>query len=73
MRFSSAPAIDRMIYDLTAGNIQELSELSVATGIDCELVTNGALQVLVTSEDVQAARAYVQKAQSLGMPVECKR
>jgi len=70
MRFSSAPAIDRMIYDLTAGNIQELSELSVATGIDCELVTNGALQVLVTSEDVRAAKAYVQKAQSLGMPVE---
>jgi gamma-glutamylputrescine oxidase len=34
------------------------------------LETNGALQVLATSEDVQVAKAYVQKARSLGMPVE---
>src|SRR5271165_5753777 len=70
MHFSSAPAIDKKIYDLTAQNIRELSKLSVATGIDCELETNGALQMLVTSEDVRAAKAYVQEAQSLGMPVE---
>jgi glycine/D-amino acid oxidase-like deaminating enzyme len=70
LRCSSAPAIDKKIYDLTAGNIRELSKLSVATGIDCELETNGALQVLSTSEDVRAAKAYVQRARSLGMPVE---
>ncbi len=70
MHFSSAPAIDKKIYDLTADNIGTLSKLSAATGIDCELETNGALQVLVTPEDVQEARVYVQKAQSLGMPVE---
>jgi gamma-glutamylputrescine oxidase len=70
MHFSSAPAIDKRIYDLTAENIRVLSELSAATGIDCELETNGALQVLGTSEDVAAAKAYVQEARSLGMPVE---
>jgi len=70
MQFSSAPAIDKKIYDLTADNIRSLSKLSAATGIDCELETNGALQVLVTSEDVSAAKTYVQKARSLGMPVE---
>ncbi len=70
MHFSSAPAIDKKIYDLTAENIRTLSKLSAATGIDCELETNGALQVLGTSEDMQAAKAYVQQARSLGMPVE---
>ena len=70
MKFSSDPAIDRKIYDLTAENIRTLSKLSGATGIDCELEINGALQVLGTSEDMQAAKAYVQQARSLGMPVE---
>jgi len=70
MHFSSDPAIDKKIYDLTAENIRTLSKLSTATGIDCELETNGALQVLVTSEDVRAAKAYVEQARSLGMPVE---
>jgi gamma-glutamylputrescine oxidase len=70
MRFSSTPAIDKMIYDLTAENIRTLSKLSAATGIDCELETNGALQVLSTTEDMQAAKAYVRQARSLGMPVE---
>jgi len=74
MDFSSAPAadktIDKKIYDLTAENIRTLSKLSAATGIDCELETNGALQVLLTVDDVKAAKAYVQQAQSLGMPVE---
>jgi gamma-glutamylputrescine oxidase len=70
MRFSSAPAMDKKIYDLTADNIRALSELSAATGINCELETNGALQVLVTPEDVRAAKVYVQQARSLGMPVE---
>jgi gamma-glutamylputrescine oxidase len=74
MNFSSSPTadktIDKKIYDLTAENIRTLSKLSTATGIDCELEKNGALQVLVTSDDVKAAKAYVQQAQSLGMPVE---
>jgi gamma-glutamylputrescine oxidase len=70
MNFSSVPAIDKKIYDLTAENIRTLSRLSASTGIDCELETNGVLQVLSTSDDIQAARAYVQQARSLGMPVE---
>src|SRR5580700_520946 len=70
MNFSSAPAIDKKIYDLTADNVQRLSKLSAATGINCDLETNGALQTLLTREDTKAAQAYVQQARSLGMPVE---
>jgi len=70
MSFSPFPAVDKKISDLTAHNIQALSRLSAQTGIDCELDTNGALQVLNTSEDSKAAKAYVHQAQSMGMPVE---
>jgi gamma-glutamylputrescine oxidase len=70
MHFSSSPAIDKKIYDLTVENIRALSRLSAATGIDCDLETNGALQVLLTAADVNEAKAYVQKAQAMGMPVE---
>ncbi|MGB8324303.1 MAG: FAD-binding oxidoreductase [Candidatus Acidiferrum sp.] len=70
MRFSSDPAMDKKIYDLTAENIRWLSRLGEETGIDCELETNGALQVLTTPADVREGKAYVQQAQTLGMPVE---
>ena len=70
MNFSSDPSMDKQIYDLTAENIRFLSKLSAATGIDCELDTQGALQVLDSDEDVRAAKAYVHRARSLGMPVE---
>jgi gamma-glutamylputrescine oxidase len=70
MRFSSNPSMDKKLYDLTANNVRTLFDLSTATGMDCELETKGALQVLLTPEDVREAKAYVQKARSLGMPVE---
>jgi len=70
MRLSADPAVDKRIYDLTAQNIQALLRLSAVTGIDCELETNGALQVLSTSEEVRAAQGYVQAARSVGIPVE---
>jgi len=70
MNFSADPAMDKKIYDLTARNIQFLAQLSASTGIDCELDTNGALQVLNTPDDVKAAQVYVQQTRSLGMPVE---
>ena len=70
MNFGPVPAMDKNIYDLTVRNIRRLSNLSAATGIDCELETNGALQLLNTNEDIRAARAYVEQAQLLGMPVE---
>ncbi len=70
MVFSSDPSMDKRIYDLTAQNIRHLAQLSAATGIDCDLETNGVLQVLNTSDDVKAAQAYVKKARALGMPVE---
>jgi gamma-glutamylputrescine oxidase len=70
MSFSSDPAIDKKIYDLTAENIRTLLSLSATTGIDCELEANGVLQVLVSADDVRAAKAYVTQARSLGMPVE---
>jgi len=68
MDFSSNPAIDKQIYDLTAANIRTLAKLSASTGIDCELETNGALQVLNTPEDVQAAKAYVAAGTIPGSP-----
>jgi gamma-glutamylputrescine oxidase len=70
MQFSPAPVVDKLIYDLTAENIGRLAKLSVETGIDCELETNGALQVLPIADDVKVAKGYVQQARSLGMPVE---
>jgi gamma-glutamylputrescine oxidase len=70
MNFSSSPALDKDIYDLTAGNIRSLSALSAGTGIDCELEINGALQVFDNTADAQAAARYVKQARSLGMPVE---
>ncbi|MGA2709217.1 MAG: FAD-binding oxidoreductase [Steroidobacteraceae bacterium] len=70
MRFSEDPAMDKRIYDLTAANIATLEKLGAAIGIDCELETNGALQVLGTDEDLAAARDYVQRARPLGIPVE---
>jgi gamma-glutamylputrescine oxidase len=70
MQLGPDPALDKRIYDLTAQNIQTLLKLSAMIGIDCELETNGALQVLNTSEDVRDAQSYVQAARSAGMPVE---
>jgi len=70
MNFSSAPAMDKQIYNLTAGNIRFLSQLSAATGIDCELETPGALQVFSSARDAAAAREYVRQARDLGMPVQ---
>src|SRR4029077_16247370 len=48
MQFSGDPTMDKRIYDLTVENIDQLHALSAATGIDCELDTNGALQVFNT-------------------------
>jgi glycine/D-amino acid oxidase-like deaminating enzyme len=70
MNFSADPAMDKRIYDLTVQNIGSLAALSAATGIECELQTNGTLQVLAGSEQLTAARDYVRQARSLGMPVE---
>jgi gamma-glutamylputrescine oxidase len=70
MQLGSDPALDKRIYELTAQNIQTLLKLSAMTGIDCELETNGALQVLNTPEDVRDAQSYVKAARSAGMPVE---
>jgi gamma-glutamylputrescine oxidase len=70
MNFSSAPQMDKNLYDLTAGNIRSLSALSTATGLDCELETPGALQVFSSNEQIKVAQEYVREARSLGMPVE---
>jgi glycine/D-amino acid oxidase-like deaminating enzyme len=70
MNFSGSPAMDKQIYDLTAANIRALSMLSAATRVDCELETNGALQVFNGARDAAAAMEYVRRARGLGMPVE---
>jgi gamma-glutamylputrescine oxidase len=70
LNFSSSPATDRAIYDLTADNVRSLAKLSAATGIDCELERRGALQVFNDAAQTRDARDYVRRARSLGMPVE---
>jgi gamma-glutamylputrescine oxidase len=70
VNFSADPAMDKDIYGLTAGNIRSLANLSASTGIDCELETNGALQVFDSPADAKDTRRYVERARALGMPVE---
>ena len=70
MQISANPAIDKRIYDLTASNIQSLLKLSAMTGIDCELETNGALQVFSTDNEARDAQRYAQAARAAGIPVE---
>ena len=70
MNFSADPRMDRDIYELTAANVDSLAALSAATGLDCEFDRQGSLQVFDTAEDAEAGLSYVEKARSLGMPVE---
>jgi gamma-glutamylputrescine oxidase len=70
MRWSGDPALDRKIYDLTVGNIHALRALSRATGVDCELEQNGALQVCNTPENADEARAAIVKFRGAGFPFE---
>lgn len=70
MQLGADPAVDKRIYDLTTQNIQSLLRLSAETGIDCELETTGALQVLSTSDELRDAQRYVRAARSVGIPVE---
>ena len=70
MNFSSAPQMDKNLYELTANNIRSIAALSVETGIDCELRTDGALQVFAHKEEARAGEEYVRRARALGMPVE---
>jgi gamma-glutamylputrescine oxidase len=70
LNFSSNPLMDKRIYDLTAGNVRALAKLSAVTGVDCELENKGALQVFESADDMRTTKAYVERARSLGMPVE---
>jgi glycine/D-amino acid oxidase-like deaminating enzyme len=70
MNFSASPAMDKQIYDLTVENIRALAKLSDATGIECDLEINGAVQVFENAGEARAALRYVEQARSLGMPVE---
>jgi gamma-glutamylputrescine oxidase len=70
MQWSGDPALDKKIYDLTVDNIQRLRALSAATGVDCELEQNGALQVCNILEIADAARATIEKFRGAGFPFE---
>jgi len=70
MSFSDDPHVDKEIYDLTAGNVRSLARLSASEDIDCDLDAVGTVQVCNSEADAGAARAYVARAASLGMPVE---
>ena len=68
MNFSSDPAMDKRIYDLTSANIRVLSGLAADAQVDCELDVNGSLQVLNTEADVAHCKAYVERARPWGFP-----
>ena len=70
MQLSSAPALDKRIYDLTVENIRALKAISASVGIDCELETSGALQVRNTNESTEKDKEYVAKANRFGIPME---
>jgi gamma-glutamylputrescine oxidase len=67
---STTGSIDKDIYDLTAGNVGVLEALSAEVGIDCELDRRGTLQVFDDGADAKAARRYVERAKSAGIPIE---
>jgi glycine/D-amino acid oxidase-like deaminating enzyme len=64
------PALDRRIYELTAGNIAFLQGLARQQGVDCELEQNGALQTLCRRGQVEEARAFCSRARDAGFPFE---
>jgi gamma-glutamylputrescine oxidase len=70
MNFSSDPAMDKRIYDLTSANIRALRGLAAEAQVDCELDINGSLQTMNTASDVAGCKAYVERARALGIPVE---
>jgi gamma-glutamylputrescine oxidase len=70
MQLSSAPALDKKIYDMTVENIRALKAISAGVGIDCELDTNGALQVRNTRENTEKDKEYAAKANRFGIPME---
>lgn len=70
MQTSSDGDLDKKLYDLTAANILTIQNIAAAVGIDCELETNGALQVCNTSRRTDEAREYVATASKFGIPAE---
>ena len=70
MQIYSDPETHKQIYDVTVKNIDDLTKLVRAQGIDCDLRRNGALQVIVKEEQVEKYKKYCEQAQTLGIPVE---
>lgn len=70
MRWSDDPGLDKRIYELTVANIGAVHGIASAAGIDCELETNGALQVCNMPENAAAAKSYAEKASANGIPIE---
>jgi gamma-glutamylputrescine oxidase len=70
MQMSDDPALDKKIYDLTVANIDAMRAIALASGIDCDLETKGALQVCNTPENAATAKFYAEKAPAAGIPVE---
>jgi gamma-glutamylputrescine oxidase len=70
MQLSDDPALDKKIYEFTVANIGAIRAIASAGGIDCELETQGALQVCNTPENAAAAKSYAEKARGIGIPIE---
>ena len=67
---SDAPDIDRRITAMTVENIGAIRDLSSQFGLDVELETRGAVQVLNTPAEVQQARGSVARLKDSGIAAE---
>jgi len=70
MEWSSDPAVDKRLYDLTVENIQRLKSISNEIGMDAEIEQNGALQVCNTQDLAENGRRFIESARSAGFPFQ---
>lgn len=64
------PDLDRRLYELTVGNVAMLQKLATDIGVDVELETGGAAQVLRSEAELDSARQAVVQLGQRGMPIE---
>jgi gamma-glutamylputrescine oxidase len=64
------PALDRRLHELTVENIARLRALQERFGIDAEIDTPGALQVIENPGAARAARDEAERLGAAGLPVQ---
>lgn len=60
----------RHTYDLTVKSMRAMQRLVQATGVDCDLVLDGYCHTINDPADLDAYRAYFEKARRAGLPLQ---